>query len=152
MNKRQKAILVNFVTVMFVTIAFIVGIMHVKDWLNKSEAMRAMQDISRKVLSYRQKYGSLPPESYLESVKKRHVRLGQLNYRAQWIDFEADPDTILAYTKREFHPELVKSGYVVLRLDGRVEWMQKSEFEQLLRRQQSQRELEMLQQHVEKSF
>lgn len=152
MNRRQKALLVNFITVTFVTTAFIVGIMHLKDLLNKSEAMRAMEHIGQEVLRYREKYGSLPSEAYLGPIKRQHVRLGELNYRAQWIDFESPPDMVLAYTKKEFRSELVKSGYVVLRLDGQVQWMEKKEFEQLLRRQQSQRELKMLQQHVDKSF
>ena len=152
MNRRQKALLVNFITVTFVTVAFIVGIMHLRDWLNKSEAMRAMEHIGQEVLGYREKYRSLPSESYLGPIKRQHVRLGELNYRAQWIDFESPPDTILAYTKKEFRSEFVKSGYVVLRLDGQVQWMEKKEFEQLLARQQSQREIEMLQRHVDKSF
>jgi len=126
--------------------------MHLRDWLNKSEAMRAMEHIGQEVLGYREKYRSLPLESYLGPIKRQHVRLGELNYRAQWIDFESPPDTILAYTKKEFRSEFVKSGYVVLRLDGQVQWMEKKEFEQLLARQQSQREIEMLQRHVDKSF
>ena len=47
MNKRQKALLVNFIIVVFVTAAFIVAMTNIKDWLNKSEARRAMEQIGR---------------------------------------------------------------------------------------------------------
>jgi hypothetical protein len=152
MNRQQKILVVNFVTVVFVTAVFVVGMMHVKDWLNKSEAIRAMEHIGELVLQYRQKYGSLPAESYLAPVKAKFVRLGELHYRAQWIDFDSPADTILAYTKKELRSELVKSGYVVLRLDGQVQWMEKRQFEQLLRQQQTEREIEMLQKRIDKSF
>lgn len=148
MNRRQKALLVNLITVTFVTAAFVVGMMNVKDWLNKAEAKRAMKDIAQAALSHRAEYGSLPSQTYLEPIKRRHVRLGEFHYRAQWIDFESGPDTVLAYSKKQFRSVLVKSGYVVLRLNGQVEWMGQKEFEQLLRAQQSEREIKMLQEYT----
>jgi hypothetical protein len=65
-------------------------------------------------------------------------------YRAQWISFESTPDEILAYTERPHSSWLFGKRYIVLRLDGRVEWMDKRELETLLAQQQSSQELEML--------
>jgi hypothetical protein len=147
MNKRQKAILVEFVTVIVITAIAVVAMINFKDWVNRSEAIGAMEQLSQEVLRYRKEYGAVPPESYVTSIKKNlkgWVRLGDLKYRAQWIDLEATPDEILAYTERKYPSSLLKDGYVVLRLDGRVEWMGKQQFEKLLAQQQSKVEIDML--------
>jgi hypothetical protein len=147
MNKRQKAILVEFVTVIVITAIAVVAMINFKDWVNRSEAIGAMEQLSQEVLRYRKEYGAVPPESYVTSIKKSlkgWVRLGDLKYRAQWIDLEATPDEILAYTERKYPSSLLKDGYVVLRLDGRVEWMGKQQFEKLLAQQQSKVEIDML--------
>jgi hypothetical protein len=89
----------------------------------------------------------VPSESYVNSVKEDlegYVRLGGLQYRGLWIDFESTNDEILAYAKRDYHSLLVGKGYVVLRLDGRVEWLGTEEFETLLATQQSRAEMDML--------
>ena len=149
MNKRQKAILRKFIAVMVVTAIAVVAMINFKDWVNRSEAMRAMEQLGQIVLQYRKDHGSVPPESYVNNIKERlegHVRLGKLQYRARWLDLESTPDEILAYTERNFHSLLVGKGYVVLRLDGRVEWMGKREFEKLLAQHQSSMEIQMLRQ------
>jgi len=152
MNRRQKALVVNLISVTLITAAFVVGMTILKDWLNKSEAKRAMEHIGQAALDYRSRYGSLPAQSYLEPIKNQHVRLGQFHYRAQWIDFESGPDAILAYSKKDFHGIFIKSGYFVLRLNGTVQWMGVEEFEKLLHTQQSRREIEILQKQLEKNF
>ncbi len=147
MNRRQKAILVEFATIMAVTVIAVVAMINFKDWVNRSEAMGGMQQLGQIVLSYRKEYGAAPPESYVNSIKKDlkgWVRLGNLKYRAQWIDFDATADEILAYSERNYHSSLLDDGYVVLRLDGRVEWMEKQQFEKLLTQQQSKMEIDML--------
>jgi len=147
MNKRQKAIVVEFVTVIVITAIAVVVMINFKDWVNRSEAIGAMEQLSDEVISYRKEYGAVPPESYVTDIKrnlKGWVRLGDLKYRAQWIDLEATPDEILAYTERKYPSSLLKDGYVVLRLDGRVEWMGKQQFENLLAQQQSKTEIDML--------
>ena len=144
MNKRQKSLVLNIIAVLVITVAFIVLMMNVKDLLNKKEAMRAMEIVGQEVLNYRERYGSLPPELHLAGIKERFVRLGELNYRAQWIGFDSEPNTILAYTSKNYRSLAASSGYVVLRLDGRMEWMDKKQFETLLREQQSSKEIEML--------
>ncbi len=140
MNRRQKVILIYFITVIVVTAIAVVAIINFKDWVNRSEAMRAMEHLSKIVLQYRQKHGLVPPEPYVDDIKESlegYVRLGSLQYRARWLDLESTPDEILAYTKKNYRSLLVGKGYIVLRLDGNVEWMGKQEFETLLAQQQS---------------
>ena len=152
MNRRQKAILVEFIAVMVVTLIAVVAMINFKDWVNRSEALRAMEHLGREVLKYRQRYGSVPPESYVDSIKEKlegHPRLGKLRYRARWIDFESTPDEILAYTEKKYHSLLFGNGFIVLRLNGRVEWMDKKEFETLLAQQQSSMEIQMLREQLE---
>jgi len=149
MNKRQKSLILNIIAVLVTTVAFIVVIINVKDFLNKAEAMRAMETVGQEVLNYREQYGSLPPEPYLSRIKKQLVRLGTLHYRAQWIGFDSEPNTVMAYTKQNYHSLAASEGYVVLLLDGRVEWMGTEQFETLLRKQQSAREVEMLQEELQ---
>lgn len=147
MNRRQKTILRNTTTVIVITAIAVAAMIDLKNWVNRSEAMRAMEHLSRIVLQYREKYGSVPPESYIDRIKEElegHVRLGKVIYRAQWISFESTPDEILAYTEKRHSSWLFGKRHIVLRLDGRVEWMDKQELETLLAQQQSSQELEML--------
>ena len=147
MIRRQKVLLRDVMTVIAFTAIAVVAMINLKDWVNRSEAMRAMEHLGRRVLQYRKNYGSVPPESYVDRIKEElegHVRLGKVNYRAQWLDFESTPDEILAYTERRRSSWLFGKGYVVLRRDGRVEWMDKQEFETLLAQQQSPEEIQML--------
>ena len=140
MNRRQKVILTNFIIVIVGTAIAIVAMINFKNWVNHSEAMRAMKHLSKIVLQYRQEHGLVPSESYVDSIKGRlegYARLGDLQYRARWIDFESTPDEILAYTEKKYRSLLVGKGYIVLRLDGRVQWMGKQEFETLLAKQQT---------------
>jgi len=145
MNKRQKAILIEFITVIAITVIAVATMINFKDWVNRSEAMGAMKQLSQEVLEYRNEHGAVPPESYVNEIKKDlrgWVRLGDLKYRAQWIDFDAKPDEILAYAEKNYSSSLLNDGYVVLRLDGRVEWMDKQQFEKLLVQQQSKMEID----------
>ena len=146
MNKKQKQILANFAIVIAVTIAMVSGMVEMKNGVNRSEAMRAMEQLGRTVDDYRQKHGSIPPESYAESIKaslEGQVRLGNLQYRSRWIQFDSPPETILAYVTKNYHSLFFRPGVIVLRLDGRAEWMDKKEFETLLASQQSVLEREM---------
>jgi hypothetical protein len=147
MNRRQKTILRNTTTVIVITAIAVAAMINLKNRVNRSEAMRAMEGLARIVSQYREKYGSIPPESYIDRIKEDlegHVRLGKVIYRAQWIDFESTPDEILAYTEKPHSSWLFGKKHIVLRLDGSVEWMDKRKFETLLAQQQSSQELEML--------
>ena len=140
MNRRQKTILRDFVTVVVITAIAVVALINFRDWVNRSEAKRGMKRLGKIVLQYRKDYGGLPPESYIANIRedlKGHVRLGEVRYRALWLDSDSTKDEILAYSEINYRPLLVGRGYVVVRVDGRVEWMGKKEFETLLAQQQS---------------
>jgi len=130
-NKRQKSLLIESVLVLAATAAAVVGMIHLKDHVNRSEAVRAMTQLGRHVLDYRQKYGSLPPESFVDNVKgelEGSVRMGSVRYRALYIGPNAPAETIVAYSLKTHPSSLLRDGYVVLRLDGTVEWMPSDRF------------------------
>lgn len=145
MTKRQKTIVKDFAIVIIATAIAVVAMINIKDWVNRSEAMRAMEHLSRIVLQYRKENGSIPPESYIDRIKENlegYVRLGDLKYRARWIDPDSSPDEVLAYTEKNYRSFILGKGFVVLRLDGRVEWMDKQKFKTLLAQQQKPLETE----------
>jgi hypothetical protein len=146
MNRYQRAILLKFASVLFITVIAVAGMIQFKNWVNRSEGMRAMEHLSRIVLQYRKEHSSLPPQSYVDDIMANiegNVRLGKLIYRAQWIDFDATGDEILAYAKRRGSIFLFGSGFIVLRLDGRVEWIEEKKFKRLLAKQQGPIETQM---------
>ena len=149
MNRRQKAILTNIVTVIIVTVFAVLVLINFKDWVNRSEAIRAMEHLGQVALQYRKERGLVPPRSYVDRVREElpgSVRLGNLQYRGLWIDFESSGDEILAYVKKEYHSSFFGDGFIVLRLDGQVEWMGEKKLKELLAQQQSPMEIQMLQQ------
>ena len=145
MNKRQKTILTDFVTIIIITAIAVTAMIAFKNWVNRLEVMRAIQQLGGIVVEYRKEHGSIPPESYVNNIKEElegHVRLGTLHYRARWIDFGCPPDEILAYVEREYHSLFLGHGFVVLRMDGSVAWMNKQKFESLLARQRKPAEVQ----------
>ena len=147
MKKRQKAMLIEVIVVVSITAFAVLAMMNFKDYINKSEATKSFYDLSSIIKNYKEKYGSIPPESYLQQIKDNlqgSLRLGGLQYRSRWIDFDSPPDTILAYTERNYRSPFVNSGYVVLRLNGQVQWMGKKEFKQIFATQQKPQEIELL--------
>jgi len=148
MNKKQRWVLVNFAFVTAITIVAVAGMVELKNRVNRSEAMRAMEQLGQIVSNYKQKHGFVPPESYVEGIKQSlegQVRLGNMQYRARWIEFDSPPDTILAYVTKNYHSFLFHPGAIVLRLDGSVRWINKSDFEAILARQQNPMEVEITQ-------
>ena len=146
MNKYQKNLLIRFIAVITVTIIAVIAMMNFKDWINYSEAMRAMEHLGQEILQHRKDTGSIPSESYVNRIRptlKGHLRLGNLRYRATWIDFDSPGDEILAYSESNYHSIIIGHGFIVLRLDGTVEWMDKKQFHKLLLKQQSPLEIEM---------
>ena len=147
MNRRQKTILINVISVITITSIAVVAMINLKDWVNRSEAILAMEDLGKLVLQYRQENGSVPPQSFVDNIKtnlKGHARLGDIQYRALWIDFDSTPDDVLAYVEKKYRSFVLSNGFIVLRLDGRVEWMQKQQLDILLAWQQSRMEIETL--------
>ena len=146
MNKRQKTLLTESLLVVAATAAAVAGMIHLKDYVNRSEAMHAMTQLGERVLDYRKTYGSLPPESFVESVKgelEGAVRIGSVRYRALWIGPDASNDTILAYSQKRHPSSFLKDGYVVLRLSGTVEWMPTRQFAALFASQRNPTEPEL---------
>jgi len=139
-NRRQRALLIESILVVAATTAAVIGMIHLKDHVNRSEAIRAMEGLGKLVLEYRKEHGSLPPQSYVDSVKgdvEGAVRMGNVKYRALYIGLDAPDDTILAYSEKRHPSSLLKDGYVVLRLSGAVEWMPTAEFTRLFAQQRT---------------
>jgi hypothetical protein len=146
MNKAQKQLLTNLVCTAIVIVAFIFGFGNFKDYVNKSEAIRAFNQLGQEVLKYRTQTGQLPSESTIASLKEQlegSARVGNIEYRAQYISIDSPPDTIVAYTDKEYN-WLIKSGFVVLLLDGRVLYLSPKEFNALLAKQQTAYEAEQM--------
>lgn len=139
MNKRQKALLTESVIIIVITAAAVVAMINLKQWVSRTEAIQVMEQLGQVVLQYRKEHGSLPSGDDVKGIQDKlqeEVRLDKLQYRAQWIDVDSVPEEILAYTEKRFRASFLSDGYVVLRLDGRVDWMNKEEFQKLLGQQQ----------------
>ena len=63
MDKRQKSILAEFFTVIAITAMAVVGLINFKDWVNRSEAMQAVQAAGVCILEYKEKNEMLPPQA-----------------------------------------------------------------------------------------
>jgi type II secretory pathway pseudopilin PulG len=132
MNKRQRALLVESLIVLGVTVVAVIALINLKDWTNRREALRAMVNISQQIQEYRRTNGSIPPQDYIDSIKESvpgRVRLGKLEYRAQSIRRNSPDNAILAYTQQSYRSLLIDSGYVVLNLNGQVSWMSPDQFQ-----------------------
>jgi hypothetical protein len=139
MNKRQKWILIKFAVVAIVTLTAVAGMVELKNSINLAESMRAMGQLGKVIDDYRHKFGSVPPESYVAGLKEKlegQARLGDLHYRARWIDFDSPADTILVYVRKSYHSLFFRPGAIVLRFDGQITWVDKPSFDKLLAGQQ----------------
>ena len=119
MNRRQKTVVRDFILVAISTAVIILGMFNFKDWINRSEAMFAMEHIGQQVLSYRKEHGAVPPRSYVDRVKLKVPGQARLNliYRARWIEFDCSADEILAYSPKNYRTFILGKGSIVLRLD-----------------------------------
>lgn len=148
LTKRQNIIVAKFAVVVALTIFAAFTMFNVKDYINRRESMLAMAQLGQYILEYKKNNRSLPAESNIGEIQKKiegSVRLGKIKYRAIWITFDAPADTILAYAQKSYHSLFLKSGYIVLRLNGKVEWMETKEFESLLKSQQTPEEIKTTQ-------
>jgi hypothetical protein len=146
-NRRQRALLIESILVLAATAAAVTAMMHLKDYVNRSEAMRAMTQLGERILAYRRTHGSLPPESFVDSVQgelEGAVRRGNIRYRALYIGLDASDDTILAYSQKRHPSSFLKDGYVVLRLSGTVEWMATAKFARLFAAQRAPAESQLI--------
>jgi hypothetical protein len=139
MNKRQKWALIRFAAVLLITLSAVAAIAELKNGVNRTEAMRAMEHLGKIVSDYKQKNGYVPPESFVDNLKESLVgqaRLGDLHYRARWLDADSMPDTILAFTKRSSVSLFFKPEVIVLLYDGKVQRMDEKSFDKLFAAQQ----------------
>ncbi|OHB60939.1 MAG: hypothetical protein A2167_07810 [Planctomycetes bacterium RBG_13_46_10] len=138
MNKRQKSILTESIIIIIITALAVAGMVNLKQWGNRTETIKVMQQLGHIVLQYRKEHGLVPSEGDIKGIQDKlqgDVNLDELQYRAECLDADSTPDEILAYIERRFHASLVSKGYVVLQLNGAVVWMNKEEFKQALSRQ-----------------
>ncbi len=143
MNRRQILIIRHILTVLIVTVLFIFGLINLRDAINRSECIREMGELGKAVAAYRQKNGSLPPESAIRPLIAEFARIGALEYRAKYMLYNSPTDTILAYTYQKSTSMLIKSGYVILQLDGQVKWLPPQEFKKLIDEQEKWRNVEL---------
>jgi len=157
MNRRQKAILVEIITIIVITAIAVAAMLHLRNYVNHREAEKAITILGNRIRQYRVENGLVPPENWVNSERENlpgNVRLGELHYRGRWMDLESAPDEILVYVEQKAHSLMFKDGFFVLRLrellnqdpDSHVniEWMDAQELNAILARQQSQIEIEIL--------
>ena len=85
MTSRQRRLFRETLLILVATVMAVVGMVHLKDHVNRTEAMRAMTQLGRRVLDHRRQHGSLPPESFVRDIEGQlegSERLGHLTYRA----------------------------------------------------------------------
>lgn len=155
MNQYQKSLLRHVLIILGLSLAATGAMVNLKDWTNRSEAMRAMGLLSKEIKSYKAKNLSLPSEATLNELRLKlpgGTRLGKTHYRAIWMDYNAGDEEILAYAYKNYKSLVVKPGYVVLRLSGKTEWMSKEDFEELLKKQQSKKEFDLFQQNPDNNL
>jgi hypothetical protein len=131
-NRRQKALLKETVIVLLVTLVVLIGMLNLKDWINRREAMRAMTRLGVIIQGYRNTYQSVPRRDFIDAQIpgiSGHMRLGKLTYRAALITLDSAADDVLAYTEQRYRSLLVNSGYIVMQLDGTVFWREQDEFQ-----------------------
>lgn len=129
---RKKRLLIDVAVVLVITTAVVMGIFHVKDYINRRDALLAVEQLGEKILAYRATEGTLPPKETVEALKEQvsgRSRLGRLTYRGSWITPESEPDALLAFfTQQNYNSLIVSDGYIALRLDGTVQWLTTQQF------------------------
>ena len=135
MNRRQKALLIESLIVLGVTVVAVTVLINLKDWTNRREALRAMANISQQIQAYEREHGSMPSPDYIDSLKESapgRARLGKLKYPTHSIEHNSPDTAILAYTQQRYRSFLIHSGYVVLYWNGQVSWMLPEQFQSVL--------------------
>jgi hypothetical protein len=131
----------------------VIGFANIKNAINRSEAIRAMELLGNEISQHRKTYGSLPSEYQVKQFADAisAVRLADFHYRGQWIEFGSAPDTtILVYSWKNYRG-FVKAGYIVLWLNNKAEWINKKSFEKILATQQQQQELRWIKENLQKN-
>lgn len=118
MNTRQKSLTKKIILVIVLTFIFISAMTCYKDIVNKNEAMKSCNIVSSKIAEYKSTVGSLPPIDFVNNLIHNLglVRIGNVEYRARWMEPDSPEDSILLFSKKDYRTLLVKPGYVVLTL------------------------------------
>ncbi len=146
LNKRQKRIIADFIVVVTVTIALVIGITNFKDHVNRSEGKRAITHLGEIVVNYREQHGYVPPERVVEQIKDNlegRARLGKLTYRGLYADLSGKEKELLAYTQENYRSWFIEPGFIVLWVtdikgigqkttEYQVEWIAKDKFQEQL--------------------
>ena len=128
---RKKRLMIDVGVVLVITAVAVVSMIHLKDYINRREALLAVQQLGEKILAYQETQGSLPPEETVQALKQQvsgRARLGRLTYRAPWITPQSRPDSLLAFTQQDYNSLIVSNGFIILRLDGTVQWLNTQQF------------------------
>lgn len=128
---RKKKVLIDVAVVLVITALSVVGIIHLKDYINRRDALLAVEQLGEKILAFRESQGTLPSEETVQTLMNEvsgRTRLGRFTYRASEITPESKPDTLLAFTQQDYKSLIVSNGYIVLRLDGTVQWLDTQQF------------------------
>lgn len=142
MNTKQRTIIKDFIVVTAVTFVTVLAMICLKGRVNRLEATRAMDQLGKIVLAYRQQYGAVPPESYILNIKgdlPGAVRLGEIYYRARWLEFDAGDDEILACSIKTYR-SLSGNKFIVLKLNGDVQLIKPQQLQALSDQQQTPQE------------
>lgn len=143
MNRRQKSLFINILTVSVVTIIAMFALFDLRNHVNRKEAGRAITYLATVITDFKKNSGYLPPKRYVEAARKKipeNVRLSNFYYRARWISFDDKPDTPLAYSRLIQNSVFYKSCYIVLKLDCTIETVPQDDFEKKLEQIQSEAE------------
>jgi hypothetical protein len=128
---RKKRLLIDVTVVLVVTALSVAGIIHLKDYINRRDALLAVKQLGEKILAFRESQGVLPSEEIVRGLMNEvsgRTRLGRFTYRAPWITPDSKPDAPLAFTQQDYKSLIVSNGYIVLRLDGTVQWLDTKQF------------------------
>jgi len=128
---RKKRLLIDVGVVLVITAVAVAGMIHFKDYINRREALLAVEQLGEKILTYRDTQGSFPPEETVQALVNQvsgGARVGRLTYRAPWITPESKPDALLAFTQQDYKSLIVRDGYILLHLDGSVQWLNTPQF------------------------
>jgi len=132
MNKKQKNFVIRLAIVAIVTTLMVLAISNFKEVINRSEATMATEQLGGLVKKKKNHYGSFPPASYLENLTAQvqgSARLGTVVYRADCITCSSGAKAVLMFVKKEYSGLLQNDGFIVVRLDGSIEWLNPDKFE-----------------------
>ena len=147
MNKKQRAMLIRLVLVIVITVGMVFAMVNVKEVVNKKESMLAARNLNFEILKYKQTNNKWPLQSYVDEKAKQiqgRTRLGKVEYRASMFDYVGSNDVVVFYIKREYSGPFIGSGYIVAKVNGKVEWLTEQDFDILMSLQWTVEELKKL--------